>query len=85
MRAWRAGWRRRRDFDRVYVKDPAGLLTPERARTLFPALRARLAGCRWSCTPHDLGLSPLTYLVAAELGVRLCTWRAGRFQRHVAA
>jgi len=27
------------DITRVYVKDPAGLLTPERARTLIPAVR----------------------------------------------
>src|SRR5271154_7496236 len=33
-----------RDIDRAYIKDPAGLLTPERARTLIPAVRARLAG-----------------------------------------
>ena len=30
------------DIDRVYVKDPAGLLAPERARTLIPAVRGRL-------------------------------------------
>jgi oxaloacetate decarboxylase alpha subunit len=59
------------DFDRVYVKDPAGLLTPERARTLFPAVRAALAG-RLPLELHShctIGLSPLTYLTAAELGV----------------
>ncbi len=59
------------DIDRVYVKDPAGLLTPERARTLLPAVLARLG----ENTPLELhshctiGLSPLTYLAAAELGV----------------
>ena len=37
-------------IDRAYIKDPAGLLTPERARTLIPAVRARLAASRWSCT-----------------------------------
>jgi len=59
------------DIDRVYVKDPAGLLTPERARTLIPAVRARLAGgvpleLHSHCT---IGLSPLTCLAAADLGV----------------
>src|ERR1700683_3422165 len=59
------------DFDRVYVKDPAGLLTPERARTLFPALRARLGPLPLELHSHTtIGLSPLTYLVAAELGVQ---------------
>jgi oxaloacetate decarboxylase (Na+ extruding) subunit alpha len=59
------------DFDRIYVKDPAGLLTPERARTLFPAVRAALAG-RLPLELHShctIGLSPLTYLAAADLGV----------------
>jgi oxaloacetate decarboxylase (Na+ extruding) subunit alpha len=59
------------DIDRVYIKDPAGLLTPERARTLIPAVRARLG----ECVPLELhshctiGLSPLTCLAAADLGV----------------
>jgi oxaloacetate decarboxylase alpha subunit len=59
------------DIDRVYVKDPAGLLTPERARTLIPAVRARLG----ESVPLELhshctiGLSPLTCLAAADLGV----------------
>ncbi|MBO0834728.1 MAG: biotin carboxyl carrier protein, partial [Actinobacteria bacterium] len=59
------------DFDRVYVKDPAGLLTPDRARTLFPAVRAAI-GERMPLELHShctIGLSPLTYLTAAELGV----------------
>ncbi|MGH3305731.1 MAG: hypothetical protein ACRDOK_29520, partial [Streptosporangiaceae bacterium] len=58
------------DFDRVYVKDPAGLLTPERARSLFPAVRARLGSLPLELHSHcTIGLSPLTYLTAAELGV----------------
>jgi oxaloacetate decarboxylase (Na+ extruding) subunit alpha len=57
-------------IDRVYVKDPAGLLTPERARTLFPALRARLGMMPLELHSHcTVGLSPLTYLVAPDLGV----------------
>jgi oxaloacetate decarboxylase (Na+ extruding) subunit alpha len=60
------------DFDRVYVKDPAGLLTPERARTLFPAVLARLGAMPLELHSHcTVGLSPLTYLVAAELGVEV--------------
>jgi oxaloacetate decarboxylase alpha subunit len=60
------------DIDRVYVKDPAGLLTPERARTLFPAVQARLAARGVPLELHShctIGLSPLTCLVAAELGL----------------
>jgi len=77
------------DIDRVYVKDPAGLLTPERTRTLIPAICARLGGAelargddppksdslRRNTKPLELhshctiGLSPLTCLAAADLGV----------------
>ena len=30
------------DIDRAYIKDPAGILTPDRARTLIPAVQAAL-------------------------------------------
>jgi oxaloacetate decarboxylase (Na+ extruding) subunit alpha len=57
-------------IDRGYVKDPAGLLTPERARTLLPAVQARLGTTPLELHSHcTIGLSPLTYLAAAELGV----------------
>ncbi len=57
------------DIDRAYVKDPAGILTPERARTLIPAIGARLDGKPLELHAHaSLGLSPLTCLAAAELG-----------------
>ncbi|HEX6470662.1 MAG TPA: hypothetical protein VF069_16300 [Streptosporangiaceae bacterium] len=59
-------------IDRVYIKDPAGLLSPERARTLIPAVRARLAGTPLELHAHcTIGLSPLTYMAAAELGVEV--------------
>jgi oxaloacetate decarboxylase alpha subunit len=58
------------DIGRVYVKDPAGLLAPERARTLIPAVRARLGGKPLELHSHcTLGLSPLTCLAAADEGV----------------
>src|SRR6185312_15756747 len=57
-------------IDRAYIKDPAGLLTPERARTLIPAVRARLGGKPLELHAHaTIGLSPLVYLVAPGLGV----------------
>jgi oxaloacetate decarboxylase alpha subunit len=60
------------DIDRAYIKDPAGLLTPERARTLIPAVRARLGSKPLELHSHaTIGLSPLTYLVAADLGVQV--------------
>jgi oxaloacetate decarboxylase (Na+ extruding) subunit alpha len=60
-----------RDIDRAYVKDPAGILTPDRARTMIPAVRDALNGKPVELHAHaSLGLSPLTCLVAADLGVR---------------
>jgi oxaloacetate decarboxylase (Na+ extruding) subunit alpha len=60
------------DIDRAYIKDPAGILTPQRARTLIPAVLANLHGKPLELHAHaSLGLSPLTCLAAAELGVRV--------------
>jgi oxaloacetate decarboxylase alpha subunit len=57
-------------FDRVYIKDPAGLLTPERARTLIPAVQARLGALPLELHSHcTIGLSQFNYLVAAGLGI----------------
>jgi oxaloacetate decarboxylase alpha subunit len=58
-------------IDSVYLKDPAGLLTPDRVRTLVPKLRARLRRKPFDeihshCTT---GLAPLTVLEAADLGM----------------
>jgi oxaloacetate decarboxylase (Na+ extruding) subunit alpha len=59
------------DIDRVYIKDPAGLLAPDRARTLIPAVRARLGDVPLELHSHcTIGLSPLTCLTAASLGVQ---------------
>jgi oxaloacetate decarboxylase alpha subunit len=58
------------DIDRFYLKDPSGLLEPERARTLIPAVRARLRGRPLELHAHcTIGLSQLSYLAAAGLGV----------------
>lgn len=66
------------DVDVVYLKDPAGLLTPERARTLIPAIRASLNGKPFELHAHcTVGLAPLTYLVAAELGIDALHTAAG--------
>jgi len=60
------------DMDRVYVKDPAGILTAERARTLLPAITAELRGTPLELHSHaTIGLSPLTYSIAPELGVEV--------------
>jgi oxaloacetate decarboxylase alpha subunit len=59
------------DIDRVYVKDPGGLLTPERATTLIPTVVRQLAGKPLELHSHcTIGLPGLTYLKAAGLGVQ---------------
>jgi oxaloacetate decarboxylase alpha subunit len=58
------------ELDRAYIKDPTGLLTPERARTLIPAVKQALGGKPLELHSHTtIGLSPLTYLEGADLGV----------------
>ncbi len=58
--------------DRAYIKDPSGLLTPERARTLIPAVRAQLGAMPLELHSHcTIGLSPISYMAAAELGVEV--------------
>ena len=60
------------DIDRAYIKDPAGILTPDRARTLIPAVQAALRGKPLELHSHaTLGLSQLTCLTAASLGVHV--------------
>lgn len=57
-------------IDRVYLKDPGGLLTPERARTLLPAIHAALAGKPLELHSHcTIALAPFTYAEAPALGV----------------
>jgi pyruvate/oxaloacetate carboxyltransferase len=60
------------DMDRVYVKDPAGILSAERARSLLPAIRAQLGSMPLELHSHaTIGLSPVTYSIAPELGVEV--------------
>jgi oxaloacetate decarboxylase alpha subunit len=66
------------DIDRVYIKDPGGLLTPERARTLIPAVRARIGGKPLELHSHcTIALAPFSYAVAAELGIDALHTAAG--------
>lgn len=58
------------DIDRLYLKDPAGILTPERALTLIPVIQAGLAGKALEIHSHcNIGLAPLTGVMAAGMGV----------------
>jgi oxaloacetate decarboxylase alpha subunit len=57
--------------DRLYIKDPSGLLTEQRVRTLIPALRARIGEKPLELHSHcTIGLSSRTYMVAADLGIQ---------------
>ena len=57
-------------FDRLYLKDPGGLLTSERARTLLPAIHTVLGKMPFELHSHcTIGLAPFSYLVAAGEGV----------------
>ena len=63
------------DVDVLCLKDPGGLLTPERARALVPALRAAAPGLPLEVHSHCTAtMAPLVYLEAARLGAAfLCT------------
>ena len=57
--------------DFISVKDPTGLLTPERARTLFPALVAAVGNTPLQLHSHcQSGLAPEVYRIAIESGFR---------------
>lgn len=59
-------------FDRLYLKDPGGLVTPERARTLIPALKAVMGTVPLEFHSHTtIGLAPFSYLEAAGLGAEV--------------
>lgn len=57
-------------IDRFYLKDPAGILTPDRARSLIPAVATRIGETPLELHSHaTIGLSQHTYLTAPDLGV----------------
>lgn len=57
------------DVDTIMLKDAAGLLTPERIRTLVPALKEVIGDRELEVHTHSLtGLAPLVYLEAVEHG-----------------
>lgn len=58
-------------IDSVYLKDPAGLLTPARLESLVPHMRQRLKRLRIDelHTHCNTGLAPITLLSAADLGM----------------
>ena len=63
------------DVDVLNLKDPGGLLTPERTRTLVPALLAAAPSLPLEVHSHCTAtMAPLVYLEAARLGASfVCT------------
>ncbi|MCC6532374.1 MAG: pyruvate carboxylase subunit B [Burkholderiales bacterium] len=60
----------RAEIDVMMIKDPGGLLTPDRIRTLVPAMRAVLGKVPLELHSHCItGLAPLVYLDGVALGV----------------
>jgi oxaloacetate decarboxylase alpha subunit len=56
--------------DAIFVKDPGGLLTPERVRTLVPAVRRNTGDVPLEFHSHcTTGLAPLCYIEAVKLGI----------------
>lgn len=57
---------------RLCLKDPGGLLTPERTRTLVPVILANAGGLEVELHSHcTTGLGPLVALEAVKLGIRI--------------
>ena len=66
------------DVDALYIKDPGGLLTPVRARTLIPAVMAEIGSKPLELHAHcTIGLADLAYLEGAELGVETVQCASG--------
>lgn len=58
------------DVDALYIKDPGGLLSAERARTLIPAIHAAIGAKPLELHSHcTIGQADTCYLAAADLGV----------------
>jgi oxaloacetate decarboxylase alpha subunit len=59
------------DVDALYIKDPGGLLTTARARTLIPAITAAIGNRPLELHSHcTIGLADLLYLEAPDYGIR---------------
>jgi oxaloacetate decarboxylase alpha subunit len=56
----------------ICLKDPGGLLTPERTRTLVPVISRNINGITLEIHAHcTTGLAPLCYLEAIKLGAKI--------------
>jgi len=59
-----------KDIDALYIKDPGGLLSPSRARTLIPAVKAVMGDKPLELHAHcTIGLAEHAYMEAPDFGV----------------
>ena len=59
-----------KDIDTLYIKDQGGLLTPERVKTLVPAVKQASGDKAIEIHSHcSTGLAPICYLEAIRLGI----------------
>jgi len=58
------------DIDALYIKYPGGLLSPKRAATLIPAIKAQIGSKALELHSHNtIGYGEMSYLDAPDLGV----------------
>lgn len=58
------------EIDAIYIKDPGGLLSPRRASTLIPAVKAEIGSKALELHSHcTIGLGELLYMDAVDYGV----------------
>jgi oxaloacetate decarboxylase (Na+ extruding) subunit alpha len=66
------------DVDALYIKDPGGLLSPKRAQTLIPAIKAVIGNKPLELHAHcTIGLAELTYMDAADYGIEAVQCASG--------
>jgi len=66
------------DVDALYIKDPGGLLSPKRAQTLIPAVKAVIGDKPLELHAHcTIGLAEHTYLDAPGYGVSVLQCASG--------
>ena len=66
------------DVDALYIKDPGGLLSPNRARTLIPAIKAVIGDKPLELHAHcTIGLGEHTYMEAPGYGVQALQCASG--------
>jgi len=66
------------DVDALYIKDPGGLLSPKRAASLIPAIKAHIGTKPLELHSHcTLGLGEMLYLDAVDYGISVLQCASG--------